>query len=193
MLHFLSLTDLDSSFVSTRRQQHHSKYQPEGVPSSQPLCGMSRSSEPHEVCTVCDGTGRLWQALASQSDSCTSSLLMSMLSASLCCHNIFSANLSPFHSRGPHTAQSFRSHRALALPYRNQADVQCYSLSSGARQHEEHFKVALKRTCRPVTGHVFCASDALYCLLLPRVVNLDPAAENFAYDCYVDVRSRRCR
>lgn len=33
---------------------------------------------------------------------------------------------------------------------------------------QEHFKVALKRTCR--------------------VVNLDPAAENFAYDCYVDVR-----
>ncbi|CAK9066356.1 unnamed protein product [Durusdinium trenchii] len=33
---------------------------------------------------------------------------------------------------------------------------------------QEHFKVALRRTCR--------------------VVNLDPAAENFAYDCYVDVR-----
>eukprot|EP00933_Yihiella_yeosuensis_P023077 TRINITY_DN18023_c2_g1_i1.p1 TRINITY_DN18023_c2_g1~~TRINITY_DN18023_c2_g1_i1.p1 ORF type:complete len:285 (+),score=53.73 TRINITY_DN18023_c2_g1_i1:101-955(+) len=33
---------------------------------------------------------------------------------------------------------------------------------------QEHFKVALKRTCR--------------------VVNLDPAAETFAYDCYVDVR-----
>jgi len=33
---------------------------------------------------------------------------------------------------------------------------------------QEHFKVALKRTCR--------------------VINLDPAAESFAYDCYVDVR-----
>eukprot|EP00931_Biecheleriopsis_adriatica_P102996 TRINITY_DN77891_c0_g1_i1.p1 TRINITY_DN77891_c0_g1~~TRINITY_DN77891_c0_g1_i1.p1 ORF type:complete len:275 (+),score=64.15 TRINITY_DN77891_c0_g1_i1:30-854(+) len=33
---------------------------------------------------------------------------------------------------------------------------------------QEHFKVAMRRTCR--------------------VVNLDPAAESFAYDCYVDVR-----
>ena len=33
---------------------------------------------------------------------------------------------------------------------------------------QEHFKVAMRRTCR--------------------VVNLDPAAENFLYDCYVDVR-----
>ena len=47
----------------------------------------------------------------------------------------------------------FSCHLNLALPQ--------------ATSRQEHFKVALRKTCR--------------------VVNLDPAAENFLYDCYADV------